>query len=289
MKAYALALLSSLIIFGTSCNVEPNPNPPGDIDFCIWDRSISEDLADDIFKNWKDKWDFTTGVPDSFMVDKNSLKNLVGKNCGFRAYYALTIPGDIRSMGLVLCAVNTCRTDLVVEASDKIYFTQITAPNSQNNYKPKKITLDEAKQLTRNWRQYNQVCLESDLLGNKVCNEELDINRPIPARGHIDTALVQVVPLGQTFTGWELFDILEDEYPNATAYVFYNSMFSIKEGRYLKGYRYDLYIKGYVPKGKEGEFYGPVEIIKPDENGYAVDISGGCPFDCDTMDLLQAN
>lgn len=303
MKRTMPVVLISLIVLGASCNLFPPPSESNgglsDIDPCVWDKEISEDTAVHIFDNWVNKWDTNQPVPPNmFFINRDSLESLVNFEyqnpdksfCGFRAYYGLTKSGDMTTMGLILVAINDCLTDQLNDWN-KIFFTNLTSPDDGPNFEPQRITKKVAQDYTRNWREYNSVCLESDVLGNKICPVASIQRIPKKPQGNLPNSVVQVVPLGLNFTGIELFDLLYEENSKATAYIFYNSMFSIfrKEGLppYKRtGFRYDLFMKGYGPDSN-GKM-GPIDLLD-DPSGYAVDISGGCPFMCDDQDDLQAN
>lgn len=301
MKAYALVVLSLLILFFSSCE---NDCPPAMelVNPCHWDEEISDETADEIKSNWQNKWDFPPNspfyeqaklIPDSFFVNRFALEFLSIGHCGFRVYYGLTEPGNITSMCLVITAINDHLGDILPTDSfpDRILFTNTTiAINSLTDsldIPTDFISLNRAQELTRNWRCYNQVSRNSDVIGSVTCDIR-GRDKFIPARGVYGDEVEQLITLGNAFASKEVFLDLAEYPKQKSAYVLYNAMYALKGN---KGFRKDLYIEGYgVIDQKDGkDIYAPFEIIKSGEGGLAIDITGGCPYKCNIEDALQAD
>ena len=299
MKAYALVVLSLLILFSFACEEKKqpqDPDPPQPIANCDWDSKISNETAKEIQKNWSKKWDFPASspyaqyngtVPDSFFINSFALQTLAIAHCGFRVYYGLTEKGDMRSMCLVITAINDHMGD-ILDGERKILFTNITQTEIRGDTvitPVKYIGLDEAKKYTSNWRCYNGVSRDNDEIGNVKC----DVDRVMPARGRYKKNKPQLIPLGNAFDSDSVFVKIEDSGMPPNAYVFYNSLYKYND-KNKKGLRQDLYIRGYgrtIAKGMNS--FGPIEIVGVGPGGEAIDITGGCPVHCNIEDALQAD
>ncbi len=303
-QPYKVVLLICSLLLIYSCKHRSEKIQPVPESKCQWDKIISGATVEEIKTNWSNKWEnipYGDQVPDRFYVNRLGLEILVTEaqaNCGFRAYYALTRPGDLTSMGLVFTAIDTNLTDQVRDARPGIIFSNITSEDELkvNDYKDsievplKYISLDTAITYTRNWREYNEVCLQNDILGNEIC-PRFNLERSIPPRGNLNSDITQLVPLGINFTGLESFRLVQRVYPDAKAFVFYNCMYPLtkdeREDYNLNsdsnlGYRYDLYIEGYGIMGSR-------DFLKSGSSTEAVDITGRCPPECNNEKVLQSN
>lgn len=255
---------------------------------CHWDEKISGQTAAETLQNWQNKWPDEAKVPDSFFVNKFALEELAIAHCGFRAYPGLKSPNDISSMGLVIVAIDITKSDLT-ENEKAIIFSDVSSTDNPNIDSIQYLPLSTAQEYTQNWREYNGVCLENDILGNPDCTVDT-VHEGIPPRGLYGTDTMQLVPLGFAFTSHQVFCMLTDE-GNYSDFVIYNCMYSLPETQEdisfeSVGYRYDLYIRGI--EFSESGASTLVDIAQSTENlSDAIDITTPCPFECGDSEVLQ--
>lgn len=259
---------------------------------CEWDEGIPGGTAEDILENWQQKWEGLGSVPDSFFINKFALQELAISHCGFRAYPGLVTAGDITSMGLVIVAINTNKTDLL-SGDNKIMFTNISNPDDPNRDIPQFLPVSIAQAYTRNWRQYNGISVENDTLGSSAYLLGSD-STGIPPTGRYGGDTTQLIPLGLAFAARQVFCTLTVD-GNYTDYVIYNCMYELPESEAAGdtvsetvGYRYDLFIRG-IEFSESGEST-LVDIAQSTENlSDAIDITTPCPFECGDSQVLQGS
>lgn len=306
--SHLVIIILILLGFGIGCTESTESLNPGTIQACAWGGAITNAKAADVLRNWQNKWDFPSEsnhstnetIPDSFFVNRSALDGLIKNKCGFRAYFALTRPGDITSLGLVITAINDHYTDLIGRQEDKILFANVTTKESmklneatgKEEFPTTFITLELAKKYNSNWRHYNQICLENVVLGNSVCKSS-EINRIIDPRGSLGKEVKQVVPLGLAFSTLKLNEFMAEKYPNASTYILYNCMYPLEEnhnnseGGKIDGFRYDLFVRGFIPERFISNSKTSIKTARNPNAMEAFNISGGCPFLCNDQDELQ--
>lgn len=259
---------------------------------CDWDEGIAGGTADEILDNWQNKWTGLGSVPDSFFINRYALEDLALAHCGFRAYAGLMVAGDVTSMGLVIVAIDTTKSDLT-SGGKSILFTDVSDPDDPAIDSIIYLSLSTAQTYTDNWREYNGVCLENDSLGNTVCPIDTATTR-IPPAGNYGEEVTQLIPLGSAFAAKEVFCTLTDD-GNYSDYVIYNCMYNLpesigKENSLIEngGYRYDLFIRGI--EFSESGVSSLVDIGQSDGNlSEAIDITTPCPFECGDSAVLQGS